>query len=69
MTSLYVRRQINGKRTWQKVGVWNVVKGWWKGSTREPDSWVIQIQVKPGMVYLAKITEEDLMPGNVKKGR
>jgi len=69
MTSLYIRTQKDGRRTWEKVGSWNIIDGYWEGSKLKEDEYFIQVQVKPGMVYHARITEKDLIPGIVKKGR
>jgi len=57
------------KRTWVKVGQWNIIASHWQGTERVEEEYFIQIQVKPGMVYHARIQQKDLIPGIVKKGR
>jgi len=59
MSALYIRRSINGKRTWLKIGQWNQID----------DEWFIIVQVSPGMVYQARIRKADLIRGTLKKGK
>lgn len=57
MPKLYIRTHTaDGRRTWKRVG----------HLTRDPHGLAqLFLQVLPGMVYHARITEEDLIEGRL----
>jgi hypothetical protein len=61
MPALYIRtRTPDGRRTNVKVGHFHPLS-----DTR----WSLAIQVSPGKVYHVQVTESDLIPGSLHRGR
>jgi len=60
MPALYIRSAFKGKRSWSKVGHFHPLGD---------GTYALVIQVSPGKVYHARVSEEDLLPGSLKGGR